>query len=41
MLGLLLKTMFNSKKTLKRYCRATLNVFANKKKFDDYKKFHL
>ena len=32
--------MLNSIKTLKRNCKATLNVFFKKKKFDDDKKFH-
>ena len=27
--------MLNCTKTLKRYCKATLNRFLNKKKFDD------
>ena len=30
--------MLNSIKTLKRYCKVTLNVFFNKKFFDDDKK---
>ena len=30
--------MFNSIKTLRRYCKVTLNVFFNKKIFDDDKK---
>ena len=33
--------MLNSIKTLKRYCKDTLNVFVKKKKIDDGKKFHL
>ena len=33
--------MLNSIKTLKKYCKATLNMFLKKKKtFDDDKKFH-
>ena len=30
--------MLNSIKTLKRYCKATLNLFFYKKKIDDVKK---
>ena len=41
MLSLRFKTMVNSIKTLKRYCKATLNVFFKKKKIDDDKKFNL
>ena len=33
--------MLNSINTLKRYCKATLNVFFKKKMFDDDKKFYL
>ena len=33
--------MLNSMKTLKRYCKAALNVFFKKKKIDDDKKFFL
>ena len=33
--------MFNSIKTLKRYCKATLNMFFNEKNFDDDKNFYL
>ena len=33
--------MLNSIKTLKRYCKATLNMFFNKKIFDDDKSFYL
>ena len=33
--------MLNSIKTLKRYCKATLNLFFKKKKFDDEKKIYL
>ena len=33
--------MLNSKKTLKRYCKVTLNVFFNKKFFDDDKYIYL
>ena len=32
------ETVLNSRKTLKRYCQVTLNVFFNKKLFDDDKK---
>ena len=33
--------MLNSLKTLKRYCRATLNKFFDKKNSDDDKKFYV
>ena len=33
--------MLNSIKTLKRYCKITLNVSLKKKKFDDDKQFYL
>ena len=33
--------MLNSIKTMKRYCKATLNMFFNKKNFDDHKKPYL
>ena len=33
--------MLNSIKTLKRYCKDTLNVLFDKKIFGDDKKFHL
>ena len=33
--------MLNSIKTLRRYCKVTLNVFFNKKIFDDDKSFYL
>ena len=33
--------MINSIKTLKRYCKAILNVFLRKKFFDDDRKFYL
>ena len=33
--------MFNSIKTLKRNCKATLNVILRKKMFDDDKSFYL
>ena len=32
------ETVLNSIKTLKRYCKVTLNVFLNKNSYDDYKK---
>ena len=38
-LSLRLRTVLNSIKTLKKYCKATLNVFLNIKKFKDDKKF--
>ena len=34
-----LETVLNSIKTLKRYCKANLNMFFNEKKFDNDKKF--
>ena len=34
----MLETVLNSIKTLKKYCKVTLNVYFNKKKFDDDKK---
>ena len=40
-LSLRLKTMLNSIKTLKRYCKATLNIFFNKKKLMMTKKIYL
>ena len=36
--SLRLKTVLNSIKTLKIYCKATLNMFFNKENFDDDKK---
>ena len=39
--SLRLKTILSGIKTLKRYCKATLNVFLRKKIFDDDKKIHL
>ena len=39
-LKLSLKTVFNSIKTLKRYCKVTLNMF-EKKTFDDNKKNYI
>ena len=33
--------MLSSKKTLKRYCKASINVSFDKKIFDDNKKFCL
>ena len=33
--------MLNSIKAMKRNCKATLNVFFKKNKFDDDKRFHL
>ena len=40
-LSLRLKTMLSSIKTLKRYCKATLNVFFNKKNLMMAIKFYL
>ena len=37
----MVKTMLNSLKTLKKYCKATLNVFFKKKIFDYNKKVYL